>query len=64
MYKGGQLGNALQAMSVGGHDTIIRRVQKKGADLNARGGCLKARCRRCKGHDRTVRVLSEMRMHA
>ena len=36
--QGGRYGNALQAASYGGHETIAQLLVEKGADVNAQGG--------------------------
>jgi ankyrin repeat protein len=35
--QGGHYGNALQAASGGGHDSIVTLLLEKGADVNAQG---------------------------
>jgi ankyrin repeat protein len=38
--QGGHYGNALQAASDGGHDSVVTLLLEKGADVNAQGGHL------------------------
>jgi hypothetical protein len=35
--RGGQYGNALQAVSAGGHEAVVRLLLEKNADINAQG---------------------------
>jgi hypothetical protein len=59
--QGGYYGNALQAASAGGHETVVRLLLKKGADANAQGGyygnALQAAS--AGGHETVVRLLLE-----
>ena len=36
--QGGYFGNALQAVSYGGYDSVMQMLLDKGADINAQGG--------------------------
>ena len=36
--QGGGYGNALQAASSGGHETVVQMLLDKGAEVNAQGG--------------------------
>jgi ankyrin repeat protein len=38
--QGGYFGNALQAASSGGHDSVVTLLLDKGADVNAQGGSM------------------------
>jgi len=61
-----QGGNAMQAASASGHETVVRLLLENGADVNAQGGRFRnaLQAAEARGHETVVRLLLEKGVEA
>jgi ankyrin repeat protein len=57
--QGGLFGNALQAASLKGHETVVQMLLDKGAEVNAQGEAYGNTLQTTsdRGHDKVVQIL-------